>query len=111
MDGLQAVNELNTLINRLNAEIKQYGNYGRDLAKKEAEYKTALMSESLKLRDSGMAVTLIDKVVFGKVAEARFNRDVAEVMYKTAGEKIMGTKLQIRILENQIEREWGGNHV
>ena len=41
------------------------------------------------------------------MAEKRFKRDVSEAMYKTALENINVLKLQIKILENQLEREWG----
>ena len=68
-----------------------------------------LTQEALKLRDKGMAVTLIDKVIYGNCADKRFKRDVAEVMYKTAQENVNSTKLRIRILDAQISREWGRN--
>ena len=109
MDGVLAINELNDLTNRLGTQIKTLGKYGREFAEAEKNYKIALMTQSLRLRDDGMAVTLIDKVVYGKCAEERFKRDVAEVMYKTAQEEINGTKLKIRVLSEQIAREWGQN--
>lgn len=109
MDGVLAINELNELTNRLGTQIKQLGKYGREYAEAEKNYKVALMQQSLRLRDDGMAVTLIDKVVYGKCAEERFKRDVAEVMYNTAKEQINGTKLAIRVLSEQVAREWGQN--
>ena len=36
-------------------------------------------------------------------------RDIAETMYQTNLEYINTTKLQLRILENQLQREWGKN--
>ena len=56
-----------------------------------------------------MPITLIDKVIYGQkeVAELRFKRDSAEVMYQVALEKINVTKLQIKILQNQVDKEWG----
>lgn len=47
------------------------------------------------------------KELYGKAANERFKRDVAEVMYKTAQENVNSIKLQIRILNDQISREWG----
>lgn len=73
----------------------------------EQKYKIALSEEALRLKNQGMAVTLIDKVIYGRVAEQRFKRDTAEVMYKTAQENINSIKLQMRILDSQINREWG----
>ena len=56
-----------------------------------------------------MPVTLIQQVVYGvsEVADKRFKRDVADAMYQTALENINSIKLQIRILEGQLQREWG----
>jgi hypothetical protein len=58
-----------------------------------------------------MPVTLINQIIYGvpEVAKKRFERDIAETMYNTAQEKINTLKLQIRILESQIQREWGNN--
>ena len=55
-----------------------------------------------------MAVTLINQIVYGipEVAQKRFNRDIAETMHQTAIENIQSIKLQIRILESQLQREW-----
>ena len=51
---------------------------------------------------------MIDKVCYGipSVAEARFKRDVAEAVYKANQEAINSIKLQIRILNDQLDREW-----
>ena len=55
-----------------------------------------------------MAITLIDKTCYGipSVAEARYKRDVAETIYKANQEAINSIKLQMRLLENQIGREY-----
>lgn len=106
IDGLQAINELNALLEKSTQAIKLMGRYGREYAEAERDYKVALMEEALKLRASDMPVTLIDKVVYGKVANERFKRDTAEIMWKTSQEHINTLKLQIRVLNAQIEREW-----
>ena len=106
-DGITLINDLNELTASLSGAIHNLAKYGKDYAEKEAAYKVRLMQESLKLRDSGMAVTLIDNVVYGICAEERRQRDIAEAYYKTALENINAIKLRIRIVDNQIEREWG----
>lgn len=106
MDGLVAINELKDLTKRLTEAVRLMGKYGRDYAEAERAYKVALSRAALELRAQDMPVTLIDKVVHGKVANERFKRDTAEVMYKTAQENINAVKLQIRVLEGQIQREW-----
>ena len=71
-----------------------------------------LKVECLKLRDDGMAIGMIDKVCYGipSVAEARFRRDVAQTIYQANLEAINTLKLQLRLIENQISREFGSNN-
>lgn len=107
MSGLDMINEMNEYTKKLSQGVRLMARYGKEFAEAEKTYKIQLSQEALRLRDSGMAVTLIDKVVYGKCADTRFKRDVAEVMYKTAQENVNSIKLQIRILDAQISREWG----
>lgn len=101
--------ELQQMREELSQSIKMLRANGIKLAEAEREYKVKLRQEALKLRqEKGMAVTLIDLIIYGvpDVADLRFKRDVAEAMYNANQEHINTTKLQIRILENQIAREW-----
>ena len=101
-------NDLQTLIDKLNQAIKVLAKYGNEYAETEMNYKITLRQEALKLRADGMAVTLINQIVYGipEVANKRFKRDVAESLYKTALENINSIKLQIRVMENQLDREF-----
>ncbi len=103
-------NDLQNLTNRLNQSIKLLAQYGKDFADAEKNYKIALRQEALKLRsEKEMPVTLIQQVVYGvpEVADKRYKRDVAEAMYQTVQENINSLKLQMRIIESQLQREWG----
>ena len=104
-------NELTTKIKELNISIKKLRETGTEFAEAERDYKITLRQEALKLRSDGMAVTLINQIVYGipDVASKRFQRDVAQTMYQTNLEYINTTKLQLRILENQLSREWSKN--
>lgn len=101
--------DMQALIKKLDVSIRMLRKTGTEYAEAERDYKIILAQEALKLKDSGMAVTLIDKVVYGvkKVADARFKRDVAEATYNANQESINALKLQIRVLDSQISREWG----
>jgi len=105
---MDLMNELNIKTKELEMSIKQLRNSGTNYAQAEREYKVLLRSECLKLRDEGMAIGMIDKTCYGipSVAEARYKRDVAEAVYKANLEAINSIKLQLRIIENQIQREW-----
>lgn len=100
--------ELQSKIKELEVSIKQLRISGTQYAEAERDYKVLLRTECLKLRDEGMAIGMIDKTCYGipSVAEARFKRDVAEAVYKANMEAINSIKLQMRLIENQIQREW-----
>ena len=104
-------NELQTKTRQLEVSIKTLRKSGTDYAQAEKEYKVLLRQECLKLRDEGMAIGMIDKTCYGipSVAEARFKRDVAEAIYKANLEAINSIKLQMRLIENQLSREYGNN--
>lgn len=102
-------NELQQKIKELNISIKKLRETGTEYAEAEKDYKITLRQEALKLRaEKGMPVTLIQQVVYGvpEVAEKRFQRDVKEAIYQANQEAINSTKLQIRVIESQLSREW-----
>ena len=103
--------ELQAKTRQLDASIKQLRKNGTEYAEAERDYKVLLRSESLKLRDEGMAIGMIQLTCYGIpcVAEARFRRDVAQVVYEANQEAIQAIKLQMRLLESQIQREWGAS--
>lgn len=93
----------------LDRAIEQLASNGYDLASKERDYKIAINKKALQLRAEDTPVTLINTIIYGydDIAALRFERDVAEVKYNTNLEYINTIKLQIRILENQLNREYG----
>lgn len=104
--------EIQNKINELNVSLKKLRETGTSYAEAERDYKIMLRQEALKLRsEKEMPVTLIQQVVYGvpEVAEKRFKRDVAEAIYKANLEAINTLKLQVKILENQLDREWVNN--
>ena len=106
---MELYNELQAKTKQLDVSIKQLRKNGTEYAESERTYKILLRQECLKLRDEGMAIGMIDKTCYGipSVAEARFKRDVAEAIYKANMEAINSIKLQMRLIENQLQREWG----
>ena len=104
--------ELKQKTKQLDYSIKTLRKSGTEYAQAERDYKVLLRQECLKLRDSGMAIGMIDKTCYGipNVAEARFRRDVAEAVYKANLEAINSIKLQMRLIEGQIQREWGNSN-
>ena len=109
---MELIQELQQKTRELEACIRQLRKNGTAYAEAEKEYKVILRQECLKLRDEGMAIGMIDKTCYGvpAVAEARFKRDIAETVYKANMEAINSTKLQLRLIENQLQREWGNTN-
>ena len=96
-------------IKELDVSVKSLRKTGTEFAEAERDYKQKLREEALKLKSEGMAVTLLDKVIYGvpEVANLRFKRDVCEAVYQANQESINVLKLNIRILEGQLNRDWG----
>ena len=106
---MDLVNELQYKIKELYKATEMSEFSGKKLAEAERDYKVLLRQECLKLKHDGMAVGMIDKTCYGipEVAEKRFQRDVAEAVYKASQENINAIKLEIKIIESQIQREYG----
>lgn len=106
---MDLLNELNQKCKELDTQVSNLKVTGSSFAKAERDYKVKLRQECLRLKEEGFAVTLIDKICYGieEVAELRRQRDFAEVVYKANQESINSIKLQIRILQSQVDKEWG----
>ena len=105
----ELIHELQAKTRQLEASIKLLRQNGTAYAQAERDYKILLRQECLKLRDEGMAIGMINMTAYGipSVAEARFKRDVAESVYRANQEAINSIKLQLRLIEGQIQRDWG----
>lgn len=104
--------QISKLMAELTVSIRKLRDNGAKLAEAERDYKVTLRQEALKLRTlQDMPVTMINQVIYGvpNVAEKRFNRDVEQANYDANKEHINVVKLQLRILEAQLAREWGAS--
>lgn len=108
MEEFELLQQLQAMDRQLRNSLKALRENGTAYAAAEREYKKTLAKECARMRADGTAVTLIDKLCYGleNVADLRFKRDIAEVVYKANIEAINVLKLEIRLLDAQIEREW-----
>lgn len=108
MSSIDLYSQLQEKTRELDISIKQLRISGTEYAESERIYKVLLRQECLKLRADGMAIGMIDKTCYGipEVADARFKRDVALTVYKANMEAINSIKLQMRLIESQLQREW-----
>jgi hypothetical protein len=105
---MDLVNQLLEKINELNTSIKLLRSNGEKLAEAERDYRVAVSKEVMLMKEEKLPATLINLTIYGRksVADVRFKRDIAQVMYDSNIEHINVTKVQVRVLENQIQREW-----
>lgn len=109
MSDIDLWSEIEQKRRELNVCIREMRKSGTAYAQAEREYKVKLREWCLKLRAQDMPIGLIDKTCYGipEVADMRFKRDVAETVWKANQEAVNSIKLQLRILDNQLQREWG----
>ena len=102
-------NELQIKIQELNVSIKSLRNTGREYAEAYTEYRIKLAQKLVELKNGGMPVTIAYDVARGdkEIAKAKYNEIAKEAVYKANQEAIASIKLQIKIIENQINREFG----
>lgn len=102
------VNQIQEKFGLIDIAIKQLGKRGETLAEAERDYRAALAKKILVEREKGTPVSIITDICKGdhEISLLRFKRDVAEVSYKSVQEAINGYKLQIKIMDAQLGREW-----
>lgn len=102
-------NELQAKTKQLDASVRLLRQNGTDLAQKEHDYKIRVATKVFELKEEGTPATLINLVIYGdmEVAKLRLDRDIAEVVYNANQESINTLKLQLRLIDGQLSREWG----
>ena len=105
---MDLVSQIEKLMEELSISIKELRKSGESLAQKERDYKVSLTQEITRLRADKYPVTLISQMIYGiePVATKRLDRDMAQAKYTANQEHINVTKLKLRIVESQLNREW-----
>ena len=105
MDLILEMQNLNELLTKA---LQEYKERGRKYAKAYRDYRVLLSQELLKLRDEGMPVTIAYDIARGldNVSEAKEQEIITESLYKSCQEAINTYKLQIKILQAQIDKEY-----
>ena len=108
---MDLVNELMKLTKELEIAVKQLRNTGSEYAKAYTDYRVALAKELVRVRDEGTPVTLCSDLARGnrEVARLKFEEISKEAIYRANLESINAIKLRIKVIENQINKEWNTN--
>lgn len=101
--------ELQKKMHELDVCLRELRKNGSAWAQAEHDYKVELYKQVMGMKERGIAATIINIVCRGvpKVAKLRLERDMALVTYKANMEAINIRKLQCRLIDNQIGREYG----
>lgn len=105
MEEIQKMQELNTYLTTALAEYKKRGT---DYAKAYKNYRMLLSQELLKLKAEGMPVTIAYDIARGteQVANAKEQEIITECLYKSCQEAINTYKLQIKILQENMNKDY-----
>lgn len=92
----------------LDQTLSDLGRRGKEYAQAEREYRMALAKKILVGRDNKIPVTILSDLSRGDshVADLKFERDCREAYYKTCLEGINVLKLELKMLDSQIDREY-----
>ena len=107
MDNLWT--EIEQKTRQLDTCIKELRKSGTAYAEAERDYKIKLREECLRLKSEGMAIGLISMTAYGipSVADLRFKRDMASTIYAANKDAVNAIKLEMRIINDQLMREYG----
>lgn len=100
--------ELNGLIKQLDFAVSSLRKSGADYAQAYHDYRVSLSQELVQRELDGRPATTSLPIVRGlpHVALNKFKEQSTEAVYKANLEAINATKLKIRVVENQIAREY-----
>ena len=106
MEELQKLEELNNL---LTSALSEYKKRGQDYAKAYRDYRVKVAQKLLELKAEGMPVTISYDIARGneEVAKAKEQEIITECLYKSCQEAINVYKLKIKILQEQINNDYG----
>lgn len=100
--------QMKQLNDYLTSALSEYKKRGQDYAIAYKNYRILLSQELLKLKAEGMPVTIAYDIARGseQVAKAKEQEIITECLYKSCQEAINTYKLQIKILQENINKDY-----
>ena len=88
--------------------IRELAKQGDALAQANYSYYRQKTSVVYRLKNEGLSATMINQIIKGEpsVAVLMREKEIAEARYKATQETINVLKLQMRMNDSQISREW-----
>ena len=111
LDSWELLPYLNKRRDDLNKALTIAKERGIELAEAERKYRVEKRKAILQAKHNGEKVSLIMELVNGDevISQLRYARDVAKTLYASATEAINMYKLDGRVGEAQIARDWDKN--
>lgn len=105
---MDLVNQILEAQKELDIQVGRLPNTGKDYAEAYTKYRIKLAQEMTKLRNDGTPVTICSDLARGniEVARLKFQEISKEAIYRANLEAINSTKLRIKVLENQYDKEY-----
>jgi hypothetical protein len=106
--AIELINQMLDKTSQMTTVISELKKRGRKMAETEADYRSALAQKILILRAEGFPATIMSDVCRGDkdISRLRLVRDIAKTEYDVANEMLQVLKLQIRVLQAEIERDY-----
>ena len=108
---MDLMNELLSKQKELNISVKNLRHAGSDFAEAQKNYRIALAIVERQLRNEGEPVSIVKDLARGEenVAELKKQMEDKLAIYRANMEAINSIKTEIRIIENQLNREFSAN--
>lgn len=90
---------------RLDEASREIFKLAKAKAETEMEYRIALTKEMVKLKEKGMAITMIQDVARGNVAELKYKRDLADVTYQAGRDSLRAIQTQLSSLQSILRSQ------
>lgn len=106
------IQQLEQMRSELHQSMKMLRQNGEKLAQAEHDYQVIKAQTWIVLKDKGSTSTELANIIKGQsaVAKALLERDIAKAMYEANQEHINVVKLELRVIESQINREWNSTN-
>ena len=88
VDVVEIAQEIYTAAKRLQKSGDKLFTLAKEYAEAEQEYRKALGVEIMKLREQKVPVSIVGDVARANISNLKFERDLAETVYKTAKVKV-----------------------
>lgn len=108
MDRTDVVNikqEMYAASVRLSKASEQLFKLAEQAAKTERDYRIALAGELLRLRTEGLQMALINDVARGNLADLKYERDLAEELYKAGRDSAKAIQVQLSALQSILRTQ------